>query len=75
MKNPDEEQLALIMTRDIITVNQDQDIKDAAEMMLKYDIRRIPVVQNGELIGLVTASDIINKALWKLDIKDPTKTT
>lgn len=71
VKNPDEEQLALIMTRDIITVNQDQDIKDAAEMMLKYDIRRIPVVQNGELIGLVTASDIINKALWKLDIKDP----
>ena len=71
VKNPDEEQLALIMTRDIITVSPDQDIKDAAELMLKYDIRRIPVVQDGELVGLVTASDIINKALWKLDIEDP----
>jgi CBS domain-containing protein len=71
VKNPDEEQIALIMTRDIITASPDQDIKDAAEMMLKYDIRRIPVVEDGELVGLVTASDIINKALWKLDIEDP----
>lgn len=71
VKNPDEEQIALIMTRDIITASPDDDIKDAAELMLKYDIRRVPVVDNGELVGLVTASDIINKALWKLDVKDP----
>lgn len=71
VKNPDEEQIALIMTRDIITVNPDDNIKDAAEIMVKYDIRRIPVVEDGELVGLVTASDIINKALWKLDVKDP----
>lgn len=71
VRNPDEEQIALIMTRDIITVNPDDDIKDAAEIMVKYDIRRIPVVEDGELVGLVTASDIINKALWKLDVKDP----
>lgn len=71
VKSPDEEQIALIMTRDIITVSPDQDIKDVAEIMLRYDIRRVPVVQNGELMGLVTASDLINKALWKLDIKDP----
>jgi CBS domain-containing protein len=73
VKNPDEEQIALIMTRDVITASPDQDIKDAAEIMLSYGIRRIPVVENGELVGLVTASDIINKALWKLDIKEPTE--
>ena len=39
--------------------------------MLINEIRRIPVVDEGELIGLVTASDIINKALWKMDINDP----
>ncbi|HEY0196529.1 MAG TPA: CBS domain-containing protein [Methanobacterium sp.] len=71
VKNPDEEQIALIMTRDIITASPDDDIKDAAELMLKYDIRRVPVVDDDELVGLVTASDIINKALWKLDVKDP----
>jgi CBS domain-containing protein len=71
VKNPDEEQIALIMTRDIKTASPDEDIKDVAAMMLKYDIRRVPVVDNGELVGLVTASDIINKALWKMEIKDP----
>lgn len=71
VKNPDEEQIALIMTRDIITANPDDDIKDVSGKMLKYDIRRVPVVDDGELVGLVTASDIINRALWKLDIKDP----
>ncbi|MCE5213885.1 MAG: CBS domain-containing protein [Methanobacterium sp.] len=71
VKNPDEEQLALIMTRNIITTTPNEDIKEVAGKMLNHDIRRIPVVDDGELVGLVTASDIINKALWKMDIKDP----
>lgn len=71
VKNPDEEQIALIMTRDIRTVSPDDDIKDVVKLMLKHEIRRIPVAEDDELIGLVTASDIINKALWKMDITDP----
>ncbi len=71
VKNPDEEQLALIMTRDIITTTPQEDINEVANKMLINEIRRIPVVDEGELIGLVTASDIINKALWKMDINDP----
>lgn len=71
VKNPDEEQIALIMTRDIKTVSPDDDIKDVVKLMLKHEIRRIPVAEDDELIGLVTASDIINKALWKMDITDP----
>src|SRR5690606_30598411 len=50
---------------------QDDDIKDVAAKMLENDIRRVPVVQDDELVGLVTASDIITKALWKMDIHDP----
>lgn len=71
VKNPDEEQIALIMTRDIKTVSQDDDIKDVVELMLEHEIRRVPVTENSELVGLVTASDIINKALWKMDVTDP----
>ena len=69
--NPDEEQIALIMTRDIITANPNDKIQKVAKIMIDNDIRRIPVVEDQELVGLVTASDIINKALWKMDIKDP----
>jgi predicted transcriptional regulator len=39
--------------------------------MLENGIRRIPIVENDELVGLVTASDIISKALWKTDIQEP----
>jgi CBS domain-containing protein len=71
VENPDEEQIALIMTREILTVGPDDDIKDAAKKMVENDIRRVPVVENEELVGLVTASDLINKALWKMDLNDP----
>ena len=71
VENPDEEQIALIMTRDIITASPNDDIKDVAAKMIEYDIRRVPIVEEGQLVGLVTASDLINKALWKMDIQDP----
>ncbi|MGZ4857007.1 MAG: CBS domain-containing protein [Methanobacteriaceae archaeon] len=71
VENPDEEQLALIMTRNLITVAPNDDIKDAAKKMIENDIRRVPVVEKNELVGLVTASDLINKALWKIDLKNP----
>jgi CBS domain-containing protein len=71
VENPDEEQLALIMTRNLITVAPNNNITDAAKKMIENDIRRVPVVEKDELVGLVTASDLINKALWKMDLADP----
>jgi len=71
VENPDEEQIAMIMTRNIITASPDDDVKDVATKMIDNNIRRVPIVDNGSLVGLVTASDLINKALWKMDIMDP----
>jgi CBS domain-containing protein len=71
VENPDEEQIALIMTREMITVGPEDNIRDAARKMTENHIRRVPVVDKEELVGLVTASDLINKALWKMDINDP----
>ncbi|AEG17451.1 putative signal transduction protein with CBS domains [Methanobacterium paludis] len=71
VENPDEEQIAMIMTRNPITVAPDDDIKEVATKMIENNIRRIPITENGVLIGLLTASDLVNKALWKMDVKDP----
>ena len=71
VKNPDEEQIALIMTRDIVTAQADDNLKSVSEKMREKNIRRVPVIENDELIGLVTASDIVNKALWKIDAQEP----
>ena len=73
VQNPDEEQIALIMTRDIISVQPEDNVKDAAQKMIENNIRRVPVVKDSELVGLVTASDLVKKALWKMDLSEPTE--
>ncbi len=45
------------MSRNVITITHDKSAIDAARLMIKHDIGRIPVVQDDKLIGIVTRSD------------------
>ena len=49
-----------IMTREIIFVEPDYDIDDAAKIMVENQIKKLPVVYRNRLIGIVTAMDIVN---------------
>ena len=70
--NPDEEQIAMLMTRDLITAKMDDDLKTVAEKMVENNIRRIPVVDdNDELVGIVTSFDIVALAIADMGIKEP----
>jgi acetoin utilization protein AcuB len=46
------------MTRDVITVQPHEKIIDAFELMQRQGIRHLPVIEDGELKGLVTDRDI-----------------
>ncbi|AEH07094.1 CBS domain-containing protein [Methanothermococcus okinawensis] len=48
-----------VMTKDVITVSPDTPINEAAEIMIKHKIKRLPVIKNGELVGIVTRGDLI----------------
>ena len=48
-----------IMVKDLITISPDADIKEAVKLMLKHKIGCVPVVARGELLGLVTETDIM----------------
>ncbi len=48
-----------IMQTEVITVDPSQQLEDAAELMTKNDIKKLPVILNGKLIGIITASDLI----------------
>ncbi|MDD1768269.1 MAG: CBS domain-containing protein [Methanomassiliicoccales archaeon] len=48
-----------IMTRDVITVSADTSVMEAIEMMIKKDVNRVPVVEQGKIVGIVTKGDII----------------
>lgn len=48
-----------IMTKKVITVAKDTTLEDAAQLMMQHSIKRLPVVENGEMIGIVSRADII----------------
>ena len=52
-----------IMIKNLITISPDADIKEAVQLMLKHKIGCVPVVQGGELMGLITETDILRLCL------------
>jgi CBS domain-containing protein len=48
-----------VMTSPAITIEADADIEEAAALMLKEGIARIPVTRDGRLVGIVTRADIV----------------
>lgn len=69
--NPDEEQLAMLVNRDVITIGQDDPLEDAAKRMLATGVRRMPVIKDGELVGMLTVRDIVYRAIAKMNIDTP----
>ena len=48
-----------IMSKKVLTINPEKKIEDAVEMMMKGKIKKLPVVSENKIVGMVTASDII----------------
>ncbi|RLF11470.1 MAG: hypothetical protein DRJ69_01860, partial [Thermoprotei archaeon] len=71
VSKPAEEQVALIMTRDPLTVAPEDSIIDAARLLVERSIRRLPVVEGGNLVGIITVADIVYKALAESSLEDP----
>ena len=70
-----------IMTVEVLSVNSDMDIQVAAKIMADKQIRRLPVIDNGNLVGMLALGDIAirtkleNSAGVALgDISEPTHT-
>jgi len=48
-----------IMTSKVITINSDSLIDDAVYLMIKNKIKKLPVLENNELVGILTSTDIV----------------
>ncbi|WP_022852775.1 CBS domain-containing protein [Thermodesulfatator atlanticus] len=46
------------MVKDVITISPDATIEEAVQLMKKHSIRHLPVMEDDELVGLVTESSI-----------------
>ncbi len=64
--HPDEDQLAMLVRRDVPTVKANDDLKKAVRKMLETDYRRVVVVdEEGRPIGILTVGDIVRRYLAK----------
>ena len=48
-----------VMTTNVITVHENDSIERVLELILKYDINRIPVLSDGKLVGIVARRDLL----------------
>jgi len=56
---PEEEQLALVIRRDIATIGPNASVKDAARLMVDRQLSHLPVVEKNKLVGILTPTDLL----------------
>lgn len=59
-KAPEKMIVDQIMTRRVVTASSNMEAESAARLMCTEQIRRLPVVEEGKLCGMVSVADLIN---------------
>ena len=54
-----------IMSKNLITVKENDTLQHAAELMQQYDVGILPVVCDGKLCGVITDRDIVTRGVCK----------
>ena len=52
-----------VMSKPLITVAQGLQVRYAARLMSQFDVKRAVVIENGELVGIVSMQDIVYSML------------
>jgi CBS domain-containing protein len=54
-----------IMTRNVVTVKADAELGDVADLLDRRKLKRVPVVDGGALVGMITRGDLVRAFLAK----------
>jgi CBS domain-containing protein len=60
-RSPDRVNVYEIMARPVLTVDPQMDVRDCARLFDRFNISRAPVVENREVIGIVSFTDLVRK--------------
>ena len=63
--DPNAVQVGAIASRDVVTVRSDDDLDEALRLMAQHQVRRLPVVDDGQLVGVVATADVAQEAKEK----------
>ncbi len=67
-KNPLSTKVKDSMSSPLITIGPAQSILDAAHLMTKKKVRKLPVKDKGQLVGIITAEDIVKVAPREIEL-------
>jgi len=57
-----------VMTSPVLTISETASIEEAAKLMARKRVKRLPVMNNQKLVGIVTFTDIVTKVPTMLSI-------
>lgn len=58
-RNPDEMKVKEIMSSPLITIDADASVEDACGLLAREGIRRVPVIENGKIVGIVSIRNVL----------------
>lgn len=58
-RHSDETRIADVMTPNVITIEPEQPLEDCMVIMSDRHIRHLPVVDKGELVGIISINDVV----------------
>ena len=59
-KSPGEVKASEVMSSPPIEIEDDKDVREAARMMARLDVRRLVVKHKGKMVGIVTSKDLLS---------------
>lgn len=69
-RRPEQTLVADVMSGNVVSAGPDMDVAVAAHLMGRKQVRRLPVVENGKLLGMVSLGDMANREDSSLDAAD-----
>ena len=58
-KLPASVKIESIITSKVITIDPESPIDNAIYLMIKHKLKKLPVIEEGELVGIITSTDIV----------------
>lgn len=65
-KDPESTAITELRSSPVVTISADALLQDAAELMTEHDIKKLLVTDEGEYVGIVTTTDLVDQAAPEL---------
>ncbi len=65
-RSPERVNVYEVMSKPIVTVDPDMDIRYAARLFDRFSLSRAPVVEHGQVVGIVSFTDMVLKGLVEI---------